>query len=83
MLTRIRPLMTHLSDRAQELGAQYIVASHHPWVIDQLAAYRGTLLERPAGGASRAVAVALPAEAMRAGVLVSDWLVERERDDGA
>jgi energy-coupling factor transporter ATP-binding protein EcfA2 len=48
-LAEIQPWLSRLSDLAQETGAQVLVASHHPELLNQLATRNGVILERVDG----------------------------------
>lgn len=52
-LAEIQPWLLQLLDRVDEQHAQVIMISHHPEILNQLAAQGGVLFERPEGGATR------------------------------
>jgi hypothetical protein len=52
-LAEIQPWLMKLLDRVDDLNAQAILVSHHPELLNQLAARGALVLDRPAGGATR------------------------------
>jgi predicted ATPase len=52
-LAEIQPWLQLLSERANARGAQVLVISHHPEVIDYLAADEALVASRPGGGPTR------------------------------
>jgi len=52
-LAEIQPWLLQLLDRVDEVHAQVIVTSHHPEILNQMAAQGGVLFDRPGGGATR------------------------------
>jgi predicted ATPase len=52
-LAEIQPWLLKLLDRVDEQNGQVIIVSHHPEVLDQLAAHESVLLDRPNGGETR------------------------------
>jgi energy-coupling factor transporter ATP-binding protein EcfA2 len=54
-LAEIQPWLMKVLDRVEEQNAQIIFVSHHPELLNQLAAQGGTVFDRPDGGPTRAV----------------------------
>ncbi|MCH8044775.1 MAG: AAA family ATPase [Planctomycetes bacterium] len=52
-LAEIQPWLMKLLDRVDEQNAQVILVSHHPELLNQLAAQGGLLLDRPNGAETR------------------------------
>ena len=52
-LPEIQPWLTAISDRVQDSGGQCLLISHHPEVMNYLAADRGVVLSRDDGGPTR------------------------------
>ncbi len=52
-LREIQPWLLRAIDKAEETGAQLIIASHHPEVLNQLAARGAVVLTRDDGGPTR------------------------------
>ncbi len=53
-LAEIQPWLLSLQDRVDDIGAQVLIASHHPEVLNLLAPDYGILLERDEAGPTRA-----------------------------
>lgn len=49
-LAEIQPWLIGVQDRVHDLGAQVLIASHHPEILNQLAARNGFVLERSEAG---------------------------------
>jgi energy-coupling factor transporter ATP-binding protein EcfA2 len=52
-LREIQPWLTAISDRVQDTGGQCLLISHHPEMMNYLAADRGVVLSRDDGGPTR------------------------------
>ena len=52
-LAEIQPWLLKLLDRVDETNGQVMLVSHHPELLDQLAAQGGVLFERTGGGETR------------------------------
>ncbi|MFH1465085.1 MAG: AAA family ATPase [Pseudomonadota bacterium] len=77
-LIEIQPWLVELDDRFEERG-QIFVASHHPEVVDYLAASHPVVFERPGGGPARA----RPAVFDRDSGLTASKQIARGLTDGA
>lgn len=61
-LAEIQPWLMKLLDRVDDRNAQVILVSHHPELLNQLAAQGGVLLDRPGGGETRIKSFAPPGD---------------------
>ena len=52
-LAEIQPWLLRLLDLVEERGAQVILVSHHPEILNQMAANGGVVFDRPGGGPTR------------------------------
>ena len=59
-LAEIQPWLLKLLDRVDEQNAQIILVSHHPELLNQLAAEGGVVLDRPNGGETRVLPFSPP-----------------------
>lgn len=76
-LAEIQPLLMELSDRLADIG-RVIIVSHHPEVIDRLAAHDVIRFARPDGAAVRAGRLT---DAPEPGVKLSDFVMRRLLDE--
>ncbi len=53
-LSEIQPWLANLQDRIEQSGAQALIVSHHPELINQMAFQSGLVLDRPNGLHTRA-----------------------------
>lgn len=53
-LAEIQPWLLAVADRVDDFGAQVLIASHHPEILNLLAADHGIVLERDGSGPTRA-----------------------------
>jgi len=61
-LAEIQPWLLGIEDRVDDLGAQVVLASHHPELLDMLARDHGIILERDGSGPTHVRRFAPPAD---------------------
>jgi predicted ATPase len=77
-LAEIQPWLLKLLDRVDETNGQVMLVSHHPELLDQLAAQGGVLFERIGGGETRVRPFEPPADSgLKASEIIArGWEVE-------